>query len=244
MPTDPGPSRWALPDPGLAPGGEEVLGVGADLAAATLLSGFRSGLFPMPHGRRLAWFSPDPRGVLPLARFHVSRSLRRSSRAFGVSVDRAFEGVLAGCSDPGRSGAQWITRPYRAGYRELHDLGWAHSVEIWRGDALVGGVLGVEIGGLFCGESMFHRDTDASKAALWATVATLSAADAAERVFDVQWLTPHLASLGAIEVPRATYLAALPAALRCRPLIRPAPLMALPEYLRRHPAMGATAPPG
>jgi leucyl/phenylalanyl-tRNA--protein transferase len=219
---DPGPCRWALPDPRAAPPGQELLSVGADLAPATLLAGYRAGMFPMPHRGTLAWLSPDPRGVLPLSDFHASRSLRRSARNLRISVDQRFEEVLDLCADPVRPGS-WITRDYAAAYRSLFALGWAHTVEVWRGEALVGGLLGVEIGGLFCGESMARRATDASKAAVWATVSVLGGPDAAERLFDVQWLTPHLASLGAREIPRAEYLTRLAAALALPPAIRPMP---------------------
>jgi leucyl/phenylalanyl-tRNA--protein transferase len=201
-----------MPDPGTVPAGQEAVAIGADLAPATLLAGYRRGLFPMPYDHRLAWLSPDPRGVLPVDGLHVARSLRRSARGVEVSVDQAFAEVLQMCADPARPGA-WITADYAQAYRGLHDLGWAHSIEVWRERRLIGGLLGVEIGGLFCGESMARRATDGSKLALWATVSLLSGPDAAERVFDVQWLTPHLASLGAVEVSRADYLAALPTAL-------------------------------
>ena len=210
-----------LPDPAGARPGQEALAIGADLAPATMLAGYRGGLFPMPDRRRLAWFSPDPRGVLPLAGFHASRSLRRSVRGFSVSIDQSFEAVLASCADPSRSGGQWITSSYRQAYRRLFALGWAHSVEIWRDGRLVGGLLGVEVGGLFCGESMFHSVTDASKAAMWATVAVLATSESASPLFDVQWLTPHLASMGAIAVSRSRYLARLPPALAADPVFRP-----------------------
>lgn len=197
--------------------------MGADLAPATLLAGYREGMFAMPYRGTLAWLSPDPRGVLPLADFRASRSLRRSARSLRVSIDEQFDAVLDLCADPARPG-HWITREYAAAYRNLHALGWAHTVEVWRGEALVGGLLGVEIGGLFCGESMVRRVTDASKIALWATVSALRGGrDADQRVFDVQWSTPHLASLGVVEVARADYLARIPAALDLPGLLRPMP---------------------
>lgn len=222
MALDPGPSRWALPDPGAAPTGQELLSVGADLAPATLLAGYRAGMFPMPYRGSLAWLSPDPRGVMPLPDFRASRSLRRSARNFRISVDQRFDEVLDLCADPARPGS-WITREYAAAYRSLFALGWAHTFEVWSGEALVGGLLGVEVGGLFCGESMARRVTDASKAAVWATVSVLGGPDAAARVFDVQWLTPHLASLGAREIPRTEYLRRVAAALALPPVIRPMP---------------------
>jgi leucyl/phenylalanyl-tRNA--protein transferase len=151
----------------------------------------------------LVWWSPDPRGVLPLDALRVGRSLRRSCARFEVRVDTAFEDVVDGCADPGRAG-RWITPSIRDAYVGLHRLGWAHSVEAWDGDGLAGGLYGVAIGGLFAGESMFHRRTDASKVALVGLVERLR--DGGASVLDVQWVTPHLASLGAVEVPRAEYL--------------------------------------
>jgi leucyl/phenylalanyl-tRNA--protein transferase len=153
---------------------------------------------------------------------HVSRSLRRSARGVVVSVDQAFEDVLQMCADPGRPGA-WITSDYAAAYRALHASGWAHAVEVWREGRLVGGLLGVEIGGLFCGESMARRATDGSKLALWATVSLLGGAGERGRIFDVQWVTPHLATMGAVAVDRRDYLAALPAALALPPRLGPLP---------------------
>lgn len=200
-----------------------MVAAGADLAAATMLDAYRAGLFPMPYRRRLLWFSPDPRGVLPLTGFHASGSLRRSARRFAISVDETFDEVLAGCAAPSRPGGRWITAAYAAAYRELFRLGWAHSVEVWHDGALAGGLLGVQLGGLFCGESKFHRVTDASKVAVWAAVAMLRRGTGDGRLFDVQWLTPHLASLGAIEVSRTSYLAALPAALALPPVLAPLP---------------------
>jgi leucyl/phenylalanyl-tRNA---protein transferase len=158
------------------------------------------------------WWSPDPRGVIPLADLHVSRSLRRVLPRFDVSVDAAFEDVVAGCSNRGEG--DWITDEIRDAYVRLHRLGAAHSVEVWRDGRLAGGVYGVAIGGLFAGESMFHRERDASKVALVALVERLrEGGDADARLFDVQWLTPHLASLGAVEIPRREYHARLERAL-------------------------------
>jgi leucyl/phenylalanyl-tRNA--protein transferase len=160
----------------------------------------------------LAWWSPDPRGVLPLDGLRVSRSLRRSCDRYAVTVDRAFEDVIDACADPDRSG-RWIDAGIRAAYVTLHGLGWAHSVEAWADDgSLAGGLYGVAIGGLFAGESMFHRGRDASKVALVHLVSRLAGND--DALLDVQWLTPHLASLGAVEIPRTTYLTRLQRALR------------------------------
>ena len=184
-----------------------MVGIGADLEPGTLLAAYRSGIFPMPahDGDRslLAWWSPEPRAILPLDQLRVSRSLRRSCRDFDVRVDSAFAAVVAACADPSRSGG-WISADIASAYVRLHELGWAHSVETWAGDELVGGLYGVAIGGLFAGESMFHHVRDASKVALVHLVERLRASGAA--LLDVQWATPHLSSLGVIELPRARYL--------------------------------------
>jgi leucyl/phenylalanyl-tRNA--protein transferase len=215
MPVQPPPPRWAFP-PVDAADEDGLVGVGADLEPGTVLAAYRRGLFPMPLGGRgpLGWWSPDPRAVIPLDGLRVSRSLRRSLRRYEIRVDTAFDEVIDACSDPSRPHG-WISPEIRAAYRRLHDLGWAHSVETWQADGdgagpargrLVGGLYGVAIGGLFAGESMFHRRTDASKAALVGLVDLLGAGGVDRRVLDVQWMTPHLASLGAIEVARADYL--------------------------------------
>lgn len=180
-----------------------------------MLAAYRGGLFPMPihAGTRevLAWWSPDPRGILPLDGLAVSRSLRRSCQRYTVTIDGAFEAVIDACADPSRAG-RWINGDVRDAYVRLHRDGWAHSVEAWSADgSLAGGLYGVAIGGLFAGESMFHHERDASKVALVTLVGALQGHR--DAMLDVQWLTPHLASLGAIEIPRATYLARLPAAL-------------------------------
>jgi leucyl/phenylalanyl-tRNA--protein transferase len=216
-PVEPPPCIWALPDP-LGADGDGVCGLGADLAPGTLLAGYRRGLFPMHldrKARHLGWWSPDPRGVLPVDGLVVSRSLRRSLRRFDVTVDRAFEDVIGACARPRPSGGHWIHRSIVEAYTELHHLGWAHSIETWDREtgALVGGLYGVAIGGLFAGESMFHTATDASKAALVVLVGHLDPAG----LLDVQWVTPHLASLGAVAIPAADYQRRLASALE-RPL--------------------------
>ena len=211
-----------MPDAGAAPDGTELLGVGADLAPGTLLAAYRGGLFPMPVevDGPMGWWSPDPRGLLPLDGLHVSRSLRRSRRRLHVTLDTAFVDVVRGCADPSRHGG-WIDDRILAAYTELHRLGWAHSVEVRDADGgLVGGLYGVEIGGLFAGESMFSAVSDASKVALVALVDLLRAAPGrsdARRLVDVQWRTDHLASLGVVEVPRSRYLADLQVALALPP---------------------------
>ncbi len=170
MPTEPPASPWRFPDPSTADE-HGVVGVGADLAPGTLLLAYRSGLFPMPVDRHgpVAWWSPDPRGVVPLDALEVSRSLRRSCRRYEVRIDTAFASVVRACADPARAGG-WISPEIQDAYGELHRLGWAHSVETWDGDHLAGGLYGVAVGGLFAGESMFHRRPDASKVALVALV--------------------------------------------------------------------------
>jgi leucyl/phenylalanyl-tRNA--protein transferase len=195
-----------------------VVGIGADLEPGTLLAAYRTGLFPMRlgPGGPLGWWSPDPRGVIPLDAFHISHSLRKSVRRFDVRVDTAFEAVMRGCADPTRPHG-WIGEDFVAAYCALHDLGWAHSVEAWRDGELVGGTYGVAIGGLFAAESKFHRVRDASKVALLGLVETLREGGAT--LLDVQWNTLHLESLGAIAIPRDEYLARLADALAvgCHP---------------------------
>ncbi len=188
------------------------MAVGADLAAPTLLAAYRAGLFPMPISRRrLGWFSPDPRGILPLDGLRVSRSLRQSTRRYRISVDTDFTAVMSACADPGRPHG-WITTAFIDAYTTLHRLGWAHSVECRDDDGeLVGGLYGVRIGNFFAGESMFSNQRDASKVALVALV-ELMTADHME-LLDVQWVTPHLASLGAVALERRDYLARLATAV-------------------------------
>lgn len=212
MTIEPSPSRWAFP-PAEAADEHGVVGIGADLEPGTLLAAYRHGLFPMPVGGsgRIAWWSPDPRGVIPLDGLRVTRSLRRACRRFEVRIDTAFTEVVTACADPQRDGS-WITPAIVTAYTRLHALGWAHSVETWSPDGrLVGGLYGVAVDGLFAGESMFHAETDASKVALVALVGRLREIGAV--LLDVQWTTPHLVSLGAIDVPRTIYLRMLAQAL-------------------------------
>ena len=201
-------------DPWAVTGGFDPSGLvayGADLQPATLLNAYRAGLFPMPVSRRrLGWFSPTPRGVLPMNGLHVSRSLRRSARRFDIRVDTAFEATMRECGDERRPHG-WIDQPFIDAYTELHRLGWAHSFEVWLNDELVGGLYGVRIDGFFAGESMFHLETDASKVALMRLMEMLRADGVV--LVDTQWCTPHLASLGCIEVPRRDYLGLLDSAL-------------------------------
>jgi leucyl/phenylalanyl-tRNA---protein transferase len=219
MPVDPAPSRWAFGDPSGYDPLDDLVAVGADLEPGTLLEAYRRGLFPMPSGARgdpMFWFCPVRRGVIPLDGLRVSRSLRRSMRNFEIRVDTACADVVAGCADPARPSG-WIDRDIASAYLRLHELGWVHSIEAWRDGRLAGGLYGVSIGGLFAGESMFHVERDASKVALAALVGLLSDGHADARILDVQWLTPHLASLGAVELPRSTYLDRLAAALELPP---------------------------
>lgn len=203
------PSAWLLPDPSDSDT-DGVVGVGADLSPGTLVDAYRRGIFPWPHpGVPLPWFSPDPRGILFFDRVHVSRSLRRTFRRCGwtTTVDHAFAEVVSGCaSERGESGT-WISSAMASAYRRLHDLGWAHSVEVWDRETLVGGLYGVQVGAVFTGESMFHRADDASKVALVELVTRFRAAGG--RFIDVQLNTDHLASLGAVDVPRAEFLGLL-----------------------------------
>ncbi len=221
-PVEPPPTPWVLPDPSRAQPGVELLGVGADLEPGTLLAAYRRGLFPMPTDADgpLGWWSPDPRGILPLDGLRVTASLRKSCRRYTTTVDTAFVDVVRACGDPRRPGG-WITPGIVEAYAELHRLGWAHSVETRtvEGD-LVGGLYGVEIGGLFAGESMFSRATDASKVALVGLVERLAAAQvpgARRRLLDVQWRTDHLATLGVVEASRRRYLRLLRDALTLPP---------------------------
>jgi leucyl/phenylalanyl-tRNA--protein transferase len=176
------------------------------------LAAYRLGLFPMPgSGRRssaIEWWCPDPRGVLPIPSLRVSRSLRQAVRRYRVTVDTDFGAVIETCARVPRHGG-WISDRMADAYITLHRLGWAHSVEVWQDGTLVGGLYGVAIGGLFAGESMFHLRRDASKVALVHLVRELGR----DGLLDVQWATPHLVSLGAVEVPRQAYLRRLEPAL-------------------------------
>jgi len=215
MPIEPPPTSWVFPP--LEDADESgVLGVGADLEPGTLLHAYRHGIFPMHLRRRqLAWWSPARRGVFLHGGLTVSRSLRKAMGRFEVRVDTAFRDVMLSCADPRRPHA-WINDDIVRAYVRLHTMGWAHSVETWRDGRLVGGLYGVAIGGLFAGESMFHRETDASKVALVALVGLLE--DHPDTLVDCQWLTPHLASLGAVEIARDDYAARL-----ARAMARPFP---------------------
>jgi leucyl/phenylalanyl-tRNA--protein transferase len=220
-----------FPDPLRAPS-HGVLAVGCDFAPGTLLLAYRSGIFPWPHGDDedergaplVLWFSPEPRCIYPLDKEpHWSRSLRRTLRhhPYEVTVDQDFAGVMRLCGET-RANATWIIPELVRGYLQLHELGWAHSVEVWErapngnDRELVGGIYGVAIGGLFAGESMFHLRTDTSKIAFATIVAKLRAAG--YTLFDVQVQNPHLASLGCTEISRPDYVGRLERALPRTPL--------------------------
>lgn len=194
------PSPWVF-DPTEWPD-EDCVAAGADLEPGTVVEAYRQGAFPMPHDGELLWWSPMRRGVLVPSDLRISRSLSRSVRRFTVTVDESFEEVIDACADPSRPGA-WIDSPIRDAYIRLHRLGWAHSIETRTPDGtLVGGLYGLSVGGLFAGESMFHRATDASKVALVSLVEVVGDAG----LIDTQWSTSHLASLGVTEWSRTRYL--------------------------------------
>jgi leucyl/phenylalanyl-tRNA--protein transferase len=197
--------RLHFPDPRQA-NAEGLVAVGGDLSAARLLLAYRSGLFPWT-AKPVTWWSPDPRGVLELDGFHVSHSLAKVLRRgrFEITTDRAFEEVMAGCAAPapGRR-TTWITPEFVTAYTELHRQGQAHSLECWHEGKLAGGVYGVAAGGLFAGESMFHRVANASKVALFHLVERLRARGFV--LFDVQMLTPITSQLGAVAIDREDYL--------------------------------------
>jgi leucyl/phenylalanyl-tRNA--protein transferase len=208
-----GDSPWSFPPPSEWPD-HDLIATGADLEPATLIAAYRYGLFPMEiqsPKRVLGWWSPSPRGIVPLDAFRVTRSLRQSAKHYSVAVDTRFVDVMRGCANPVRKGA-WITADFIKAFTTLHALGWAHSVEVFdRQGQLAGGLYGVRINGLFAGESMFHVRRDASKVALMFLVRLMR--ETGMTLLDVQWRTDHLESLGAIDVDRTEYLNLLAAAL-------------------------------
>jgi len=186
-----------------------IVAVGGNLRPETLLAAYRAGIFPWPaEGFPLLWFSPAERGILEFRRLHVSRSLARASRRarFSYSVDRAFSAVIRWCADVPRAGQQgtWITPEIRAAYVRLHELGIAHSVEVWDGRKLAGGIYGVSVDGAFSAESMFHRLPNASKLAALFLMRYLKAGGL--DWMDIQVLSDHMAAMGARSVDRATFL--------------------------------------
>jgi leucyl/phenylalanyl-tRNA--protein transferase len=211
----PPPSRWQFPDVTELPPDDDLVATGADLEPGTLLAAYVAGCFPMPINRkRLGWFSPQPRGILRPRNLKITRSLRQSIKRYEVSTNQAFEQVIAGCADPSRP-MGWIDQRVMKAYTRLHMMGWVHSVEVWDEQGLAGGLYGVGIGGLFAGESMFHRRRDASKVALTHLVELVGLHPAS--LIDIQWLTPHLASLGAEECGRDEYLRLAGAAISDAP---------------------------
>ena len=218
MPYPLSPSPWEF-DPARWPA-DDCVAVGADLAPGNVVAAYSTGAFPMPLDdvAPMVWWSPLRRGVLRIEDLKVSRSLRRSARRYEIRVDTAFDAVIEGCADPHRPGA-WINHEMLAAYRDLHELGWVHSIEAWSAAGeLAGGLYGVAIGGLFAGESMFYRERDASKVALVGLVELLRDEYADRRLIDVQWQTPHLETLGVTEMSRPEYLAVLPSLITDVPL--------------------------
>ena len=194
---------------------------GEDISPELLLEAYRQGVFPMAESRddpEVFWVDPKRRGIIPLDGFHVSRSLARTLRRdrFRVSFDADFAGVVAGCAERDET---WISGPIASLYAELHRRGNAHSAEVWDGSELAGGVYGVALGAAFFGESMFSRRTDASKVALCHLIRRLK--DGGFRLFDTQFLTAHLASLGGLEISRALYRRLLNEALACHAVFDP-----------------------
>jgi leucyl/phenylalanyl-tRNA---protein transferase len=178
---------------------------------ALLVHAYRQGIFPMAlEDDEIGWFSPDPRGVLPLDRVHTPARLARVIRSgrFEVAVDRDFEGVMRACAADREDGT-WISEEIIESYLAVHRLGLAHSIETWRDGKLAGGLYGVHLGGAFFGESMFHHETDASKVALMALVTRMR--ERGLSLLDIQWVTPHLAQFGAVEISRDEYLRRLSA---------------------------------
>jgi leucyl/phenylalanyl-tRNA--protein transferase len=212
--------QFEFPDPSLA-GHEGLVAVGGDLSPRRLLSAYRSGIFPWTV-RPITWWSPDPRGILELNRFHVSRSLARELRkgVFQVTRDRAFRKVMEGCAAPARGRwSTWISKEFIQAYTLLHEQGYAHSVECWDGGELAGGIYGVALGGFFAGESMFHRRDNASKIALHHLIEHLRFREFA--LFDIQMLTPITQTLGGVEIKREDYLRRLAEALEKPRLFEP-----------------------
>ncbi len=209
MPTD----NCHFPDPAQADA-EGLVAVGGDLSPERLLSAYRQGIFPWSVNP-VTWWSPDPRGVIELHQFHVSKSLAKIIRkkVFELTINRAFRDAMQACAQPGpaRQG-QWITREFVEAYCRLHELGHAHSVECWQHGELVGGIYGVAVGGLFAGESMFHTADNASKVALWRLVDRLR--DRGFVLFDIQMVTSATKPMGAREIPRREYLTRLAEAVK------------------------------
>jgi leucyl/phenylalanyl-tRNA--protein transferase len=207
-----GATHWAFPPSSEWPEGD-LISIGGDLEPATLITAYGRGLVPMVvTGTDVTgWWSPDPRAILPLDNLRVTRSMRQSAKRYDVRIDTCFGDIIRECANPARDKG-WITGAFIAAYTALHELGWAHSVEVFdREGQLAGGLYGVRVNGLFAGESMFHTQRDASKVALMALVQLMR--DTCMTLLDVQWRTDHLESLGAVAIARQQYLALLAGAL-------------------------------
>lgn len=201
-----------FPDPRTGPK-QEPIAVGFELTPDLMLAGYRKGLFAWSVNP-VTWWSPDPRAIIPLDGMHISRRLARRMRAnpYTVTMDRAFDRVVEHSARPRHRGdGVWITSEFRRAFSNLFTMGYAHSIECWQGEQLVGGVFGVAVNGFFSAESMFHTATDASKIALFHLMKTLR--NAGFTLFDIQMLTAHTESLGAIEVSREQYFSLLQHAL-------------------------------
>jgi leucyl/phenylalanyl-tRNA--protein transferase len=219
MPTPLEASVWDFPTLEQMPQDDLVI-LGADLKPETVIDSYQHGIFPMhievANKRQIGWWSPQQRGILPLNKINISKSLQKSMKKFHVSFDQAFDQVIDGCGDDKRPQG-WINKEIKIAYKKLFELGYVHSVEVWnKKDELVGGLYGVEVQGLFAGESMFHKETDASKTAMVYLVNKLKDAGG-KRLFDVQWQTPHLKSMGVIKIPRKKYLSMLPEVMKTKP---------------------------
>jgi leucyl/phenylalanyl-tRNA--protein transferase len=204
--------QLCFPDPRRATD-EGLVAIGGNFSVERLLLAYRSGIFPWT-ADPITWWSPDPRAIFEMDRVHVSRSLAKVLRQnrFQITRDQAFRQVMEGCAEPrpGR-GQTWVTREFLEGYTRLYERGHAHSVECWQEGELVGGIYGVAVGGLFAGESMFHRVSNASKVAVCRLIEHLRERGFA--LFDIQMLTPITTQLGGITIPRAEYLRRLASAL-------------------------------
>lgn len=210
-----GPSRFAFPPPAAWPP-QDLIALGGDLDPGTIIAAYRQGIFPMVLDVRerepvVGWWSPDPRGILPLDHLRVTQSMRRSFKRFDVRIDTCFGEIVRACANPSREDG-WITSGFIDAYTQLHRLGWAHSIEVFdRAGQLAGGLYGVRVGRLFAGESMFYLQRDASKVALVALVELMR--EEGMTLLDVQWCTDHLGSLGAVALSREEYLALLAGAV-------------------------------
>lgn len=214
-----------FPDPRNGPK-DEPIAIGLELSPELTLKGYRKGLFAWS-ANPVTWWSPDPRAIIPLDSLYVSKRLARKIKAhpFSVTLDMAFSQVVEQCARPRHRGdGVWITQEFRDAFAKLHALGYAHSVECWQRENLVGGIFGVAVNGFFSAESMFHTATDASKIALFYLIEHLR--DAGFQLFDIQMLTPHTESMGAIEMSRDAYLERLGCSLQLEPkLLTPAQAM-------------------